>query len=981
LGGRLDVLVKNTQGENLFVVELKAAKQKLTDNDAKQAISYARLLDQIAPFVVVSNGHESKVYDTITRKELSSDKIGEQSAFWANGRVLASGEDIRIRFEALKYFVGYSIENVKAFSKAQQTQRLQPLLGDKLERSKKYIPEIYIQRQKVRNAIELFIQGGGLSFAFVGESGVGKTNEMCALADALGEQHIALFLGAGSLCKGLAESLTDEFNWNFSDHLHEQELMQRLDELAKTAKCKVVILVDALDEAEVPLFEKSVSDFASRLSQFDGRIQLIVSVKSTEWLRFELFRGDATPLKLALDTSWQLTEGDKSQAGCDPKPFMLNPFTDKELDEAIPKYVKFFQLGGMPEGVLRDLCRSPFMMRVISEVYAGLGSLPQDMSEENLIDAWLKKKLDNVTDPFQTKSDLTAFAQSLYDKLCESPSKMMTMPEEEKVPETQVRKMISRPLNQELISQGIIVHHEDSCGRSSFSFYYGRVRDFVIARYLLELDQMDAEQFGDTAVKLLKNRILQSALMWHLRFAPNSHHQVLREYIGGQAALFLSTYQRILDELVPGLKPNISPYTSGEIGLAYVWRDGYLTYGLLPIDQNSVQKIYDLSHLSDREQIDREFNRLGSDGWRAGGVNFGNADPDVAAAEYALELIVKATENGRLDETGSDVIVKESVFAIASEHHSDLGLGDGKGHHKSILQSPLDLKRLDQCLQAFFGKRLYHNQWMQEQVDTKSKYVTINEGSNGIVSYHFTIDQQVFQDLSDKAKDEASQGKRFPLNLYRGEEYLEVLVEYVDLLRSRFSKIEFPIIHEAAVLVDHFSNADQHLSASQAKTVLEILFRESFIAYEQLVDANFPTLINSKRFMHLKTIILYSPQKPDKNGWEISYSQIKQSSEAPSIRVYLQPEDATLHYEGNQIFIRIDKKSIELDSIHFHGFGGLLSPNNSAGFRVYSGDFYGGHTNAHELAPIRARTYEWIKEDVKKLKAADLLQGLHKNNV
>src|SRR5438094_771759 len=70
VGGRLDVLVQNIQGENLFVVELKAEDKELTDDDRDQGISYARLLDQIAPFVLLTNGREARLYDTLTKQQL-----------------------------------------------------------------------------------------------------------------------------------------------------------------------------------------------------------------------------------------------------------------------------------------------------------------------------------------------------------------------------------------------------------------------------------------------------------------------------------------------------------------------------------------------------------------------------------------------------------------------------------------------------------------------------------------------------------------------------------------------------------------------------------------------------------------------------------------------------------------------------------------------------------------------------------------------
>ena len=69
--GRLDILCKR-DGKNLFVIELKAEGIELTDDDKKQGISYARLLDPIAPYGLLSNGDESILYETITGEKVES---------------------------------------------------------------------------------------------------------------------------------------------------------------------------------------------------------------------------------------------------------------------------------------------------------------------------------------------------------------------------------------------------------------------------------------------------------------------------------------------------------------------------------------------------------------------------------------------------------------------------------------------------------------------------------------------------------------------------------------------------------------------------------------------------------------------------------------------------------------------------------------------------------------------------------------------
>ena len=127
--GRLDVLVRSSSGQNLFVVELKRENSDLDDEDRDQGISYARLLDQIAPFVLVTNGRDNRLYDSITKVLLDNEAFPQQSEFWQNSGPLTDAESLRIRYEALKHFVSYSLDNVRKFSHSQQVEWLDAVRG------------------------------------------------------------------------------------------------------------------------------------------------------------------------------------------------------------------------------------------------------------------------------------------------------------------------------------------------------------------------------------------------------------------------------------------------------------------------------------------------------------------------------------------------------------------------------------------------------------------------------------------------------------------------------------------------------------------------------------------------------------------------------------------------------------------------------------------------------------------------------------
>ena len=78
--GRSDILCKKN-GKNLFIIELKNDSIAIKDNDIEQGISYARALDEIAPFTIVTNGKITRIFDTISKKELTGKNISEESDY------------------------------------------------------------------------------------------------------------------------------------------------------------------------------------------------------------------------------------------------------------------------------------------------------------------------------------------------------------------------------------------------------------------------------------------------------------------------------------------------------------------------------------------------------------------------------------------------------------------------------------------------------------------------------------------------------------------------------------------------------------------------------------------------------------------------------------------------------------------------------------------------------------------------------------
>ncbi len=971
VGGRLDVLIKNARGENLFVVELKAEGKNLTKEDLVQGLSYARLLDQIAPFVLLSNGRESSIYDTITKRKISNATFPEESSFWRNDRTLITAEDLRIRYEALRHFLGYSTNNVKAFSDSQQARSMNSLRGRRKNTIKKYIPEIYLKRHEVRCAIERFIEGDASAFALVGESGVGKTNEMCALAEWLGEKNIALFFNAGAFSKSISEEILDEFNWHFSDQLNISELTRRLAEIAQHAKCCIIILIDAIDEANVSGFEKSISKFASQLQRFGGKIKLIVSAKRAEWTRFEKFKGVPTDLNLALDQSWR---ADKTEIMLDPSriiPYLLHPFSESELDQVITNYVKFYNLPENPKGLLRKYCCSPFFLRITAEIYADSScKLPNDITEVKLLQTWLKKKLEKMEEPSKAKIQLNAVARVICNHAFTHPYNFNRHKEFEQAPEEKVRDNlkdnISETICNELVVHGVLVRHEDATATISFSFYYDQFRNYVFATYILKLDQIKEADFRKKLDKLLTHPILQGALFWHLRHAPALHHEILNEQVQGRAVLFAETYDRILTDITPGIKRFIAPYTTGTIGVGYRQDQSTLTYFFYPVGLDSTERIHHLVN----SMFDKEYEEaLEIEVWgklkgcslqqREGEGNFLTTDPIVAAVIDALENINKAVEEGRIDETASETIAQESILAIAKENRSLLDLPKCSQKTEFL---PLNLQILMDKLQVYFGTSYYLDQWCREQFAKGKKSVSIGPG--------------IRSDVSKKTVKEVADGNSFPtLNVMGEQEELNVLFDSLSSVMINNDEIKKQIVPFDNLPSPYTEECcAAFFSDSELKELLGVFFKEAMNAYKLLVEKNFPGLLTTFDLYNklpATVIINYDGSKQKEEwGW-VTYCFVPNLKNVIEAKVVIGPEKS--FRDQNNFFILIEGEQLPVTSFHFTSLRDLLFPivrgrSRIPGFRSRNAQ------NSMSMAPIRAYVYDKIHTEVAKLQPKNLLE-------
>jgi len=539
--GRLDVLFKEN-GVNFFIVEVKSESHVFSEDDKKQAISYARLLDQIAPFAVLTNGRITKLYDVMTGEDLS-DKGIRDSAYVKNGYTISL--DSELKYRALQFFLGLDFDNLRAFCRKQLQLNMQNIKAEVENLERRFVPEIFLRRKGIKEAFDLFLKGEQKVFSIVGESGFGKSNAICDLALECSDTNPTLFFNGANIFREIPSEIASEFNWEFEAQRSGVAILKRITELISQHKRDLIIFIDAIDEAPQKDFVFYLDDFIKHLPE--KGIRLCVTSKDSSWPRFLSLSGNPSYM-----SSRQFLR-DKEKNSCS---FKVEPFDDEELDIAIAKYRAFYCLPEI-KGITRNSCKNPLLLRVLSETYRNQQDISDEIIPAVVVSSFIQKKLEKSEKSKENLSFLSQFGKALFDENSES------------LYEDKILGTKSVPEN--LVSFSLLKRSQDDFKRYRISFQYDYIRDFVICFYSLKLDQMDNEQLTNLVSQKIQEELARRVFLYFDKIAKPSQKCIVRKelatYNHMRATAFVTEYQRILEAEFASIRSRFPPYTSGDIGL------------------------------------------------------------------------------------------------------------------------------------------------------------------------------------------------------------------------------------------------------------------------------------------------------------------------------------------------------------------------------------------------------------------------------
>jgi hypothetical protein len=276
--GRLDILV-TYHDKPLAILELKREGTTLSQEDADQAISYARMLRQMAPLAILTNGETTKIFKSFDGAEIEANDWDEAKFKQVMTNVAKVAQDDLKR--AIQTLLGGDNQLWVEAVRASTSATIADLEGTWAQNERPFVRDLHFPRKASAFArLVLEKEAGGKRIVFIsGAPLVGKSSVLKELAqsDWISPNLAVLFVELGSLAQGgifrrLAEVVSENLGWPAD----EDEIRHWVRGLSqRKGEPTLVIALDGL----TPTMQSVVQDLVELASNTYGdKIRVIASI-------------------------------------------------------------------------------------------------------------------------------------------------------------------------------------------------------------------------------------------------------------------------------------------------------------------------------------------------------------------------------------------------------------------------------------------------------------------------------------------------------------------------------------------------------------------------------------------------------------------------------------------------------------------------------------------------------------------------------
>lgn len=805
VGGRLDILVQRN-GRNLLIVETKADGFLLTDDDRDQAISYARLVHPMAPYAVVTNGCEYKLYDFVTKSQINPNEIQIRGF-----NAVLPDDDI---LEAQSLFLALNPENLMAFCRSQVISELRIVKGS-LADNKKYVPELHVPRDSISQEITAFYRSPLPGLLISGQSGSGKTCEMCWIAENLLDSgKPVLFFNGIALEAGILEAISAEFSWTFNSSDLPVQVVRRMAKLAGIGGLSIVI--DAIDEWMHPSRENNLGSLLRAAE--NNNVKIILSCKTSATNRFISARGNPTNIDL-------LT-----------KKIEIGEFSDKEFYLAVEKYRQEYRFfGGFEDAVLDEARSNPFMLRVLFDVASGSNLRHITFSSAEFFETYFHRVIFRTVDIRQAERTLKVIASLLYQHNVDWI--------DEEIVRTSLDLKVSDPILEELFEYEILLRNKANSGAAELGFYFQQLRDYIIAFKSCQFNAMSRQQLINEFDSITTLSPRSEVFSLYYRLASLEHKKVLDREVRENASLYLRTYTSIINKHFPKLRTTFKPKSEGRVGFIgelHLVNRRLGLYGFRPLGETDdeihfvpIQRTIGESNLSYLDGADQLHLTSGARGFRDGM----NVLAEVIDHEL-LPQIDNFLNEGSLNESQCpDMLLEFIVESILRNKQIFAELIDANGE---FIKYPIDIKTI---LNFILREKLIRH-FRDDLIATKRRNGDIEEiWDGGFVSYSVRLTVEDERKIVDAVENSLSSGCQPCFRItYTELEALECsLVKAINQLLPTQTSIEDPLYKGESGLKARVYKG-QPFPSENAKGYIKWLYSAFLENYKRIIETNFPTL-------------------------------------------------------------------------------------------------------------------------------------------
>lgn len=221
---RLDILIKK-KGRNLAVLELKNPEIPLKEEDRSQGLSYARLLDPMPPLVIVSNGVETRFYQTVSGDPLDITNPNSQQLEnqFTQALEIAATE----REQAIQILLGKDPLIWEKVIEDLNQRSFQNLLGSIDTLYQPISNSFLLPRQRTQYIIDLVSRHNSI-VAVTGAPLVGKTNVLYEICQSKDIPFVPIYINAEDCEYGIFQYLANHFTKHFFSATSTKDVRQWL---------------------------------------------------------------------------------------------------------------------------------------------------------------------------------------------------------------------------------------------------------------------------------------------------------------------------------------------------------------------------------------------------------------------------------------------------------------------------------------------------------------------------------------------------------------------------------------------------------------------------------------------------------------------------------------------------------------------------------------------------------------------------------